>query len=424
MNSYNENKISLNRGNILLPVLIIGLITGSFFTGLAVGSDNQKAKSAEADGVASSLVNTKPESELSEEEAEKVDFSTFWKTWEALEENHIKKGEVPTEERVWSAIQGLTRAYDDPHTVFMPPKEKKEFETEISGQFEGVGMEIGIRDDILTVVAPLQGTPAEKAGIESGDRVIEIDGEPTKDMNVTEAVDFIRGEKGTEVILTVSREGEPEPLEIAITRGVIDIPTIETEKREDGIFVIRLFNFAGQSTKMFEKAMKEFRESDSDKLILDLRNNPGGYLHASVEVASYFLPAGDIVLKERFSGERETKVYRSKGHKGFNKNKEMVILVNQGSASASEIVTGALGDHGVATIVGSQTFGKGSVQEVVSITSDTSLKVTIAEWLTPKGYSFEGEGIEPDIEVEITREDVENELDPQMNKAVEFLLEE
>ncbi|MGM0482675.1 MAG: S41 family peptidase, partial [Patescibacteria group bacterium] len=419
MNSYNENKNYLNKGNLLLPVLIIGLITGSFFTGVAIGSEQQKANSAEADKASSSLLNMAPETELSKEEAEKIDFSTFWKTWKALEENHIKRGEVSTEDRVWSAIQGLTRAYDDPNTVFMPPKEKKEFESEISGQFEGVGMEIGIRDNVLTVVAPLQGTPAEKAGIESGDKIIEIDGEATKDLNVSEAVDLIRGEKGTEVVLSISREGEPELLEIPITRGVIDIPTIETEMREDGIFVIKLFNFAGKSTEMFEEAMKDFRESGADKLILDLRNNPGGYLHASVEVASYFLPAGEIVLKEQFSDERETKVYRSKGYEGFNGDKEMAILVNQGSASASEIVAGALGDHDVATIVGNQTFGKGSVQEVVSITSDTSLKVTIAEWLTPDGHSFEGEGIEPDVEVDMTREDVENELDPQMNEAAE-----
>lgn len=412
MENNNNSNSNLSNRFIFISVLMIVMITGSFFVGVAIGSEQRESEVIEV----TELDN------VEEEKPDTVDFSIFWKTWKALEENHIKGSEVSAQDRVWGAVKGLTYAYDDPHTIFMPPQESEDFETEISGQFEGVGMEIGVRDDILTVISPLKGTPAYSAGIQAGDKIIEIDGESTSQVNINQAVKLIRGEKGTEVVLTLVRDGEDEPLEISITRGVIDIPTIDTEMRDDGIFVIKLFNFAGKSITKYEKAMLEFEESGSDKLILDLRNNPGGYLQASIEVASYFLPAGEVVLKENFRDEREVKVYRSKGYSGVEKDTEVVVLVNQGSASASEIVAGALSDHGVATTVGYTTFGKGSVQEVMKLTSDTSLKVTIAEWLTPEGHSFEGVGIEPDVEIEVTTENFEEGIDPQLNKAVEILL--
>lgn len=401
------------KSRLILPALILTLVAGSFFVGVAVGSEQKEVDSI----TIGNLENRDPE-----EGIEKIDFQPFWKTWKTLEDNHIRGGEVDPQEMVWHAIEGLARSYGDPHTIFMPPKETDKFETEISGQFGGVGMEIGLRDEVLTVIAPLKGTPAEEAGIESGDKILEINDEDTRDMNVNTAVDLIRGEKGTDVVLTLYREGETEPFKLSITRGIIDIPTIDTELTDDNIFIIRLFNFAGQSMSMFKSAMLEFKDSGADRLVLDLRNNPGGYLQASVEVASYFLPAGEIVLKEKFSDRREARVYRSKGYNGLNGGKSIVVLVNQGSASASEIVAGALGDHKVATIIGMQTFGKGSVQDVITITPDTSLKVTIAEWLTPDGHSFEGVGIKPSIEVEVTREDIEAGIDPQMERAVEFLL--
>lgn len=417
MEKNNNSNFSNNRF-IFIFVLMVVMIMGSFFVGVAIGSEQSNVE-AEMEGLMEEITELDNQEE---EKPEAIDFSIFWQTWKALEENHIRGTEVSAQDRVWSAVKGLTYAYDDPHTVFMPPQESKDFETEISGQFEGVGMEIGERDDILTVVAPLKGTPAYKAGVQAGDKIIEIDGESTGDVSIDQAVKLIRGEKGTEVVLTLIREGEIEPLEISIIRGVIDIPTIETEMRDDGIFVIKLFNFAGQSITKYQEAMVEFERSGADKLILDLRNNPGGFLQASVEVASYFLPAGEVILKENFRDEREVKVYRSKGYSGVKKDTEMVVLINQGSASASEIVAGALSDHGVATTVGYTTFGKGSVQEVMKLTSDTSLKVTIAEWLTPEGHSFEKVGIEPDVLIEVTREDFEQGVDPQLDEAIRILL--
>ncbi len=395
---------------LAISVLVVIMIVGSFFGGVVVGQEQRPIdKVAELDN-------------KEEGKPQMVDFSVFWKTWNELEENHIRASEIPVEERVWHAVKGLTRAYGDPNTVFMPPQESEDFEAEISGRFEGVGMEIGERDGLVTVISPLQGTPAEEAGIEAGDKIIRIDGESATDMNVEQAVRLIRGEKGTEVVLTVSREGVDDPFEIPIVRGVIDIPTIDTELRDDGIFVIKLFNFTGQSVSKFQEAMVEFDQSGADKLILDLRNNPGGFLHASVEVASYFIPAGEVIVKERFRSNRQANVYRSKGYVDPDRDIDVIVMINQGSASASEIVAGALRDHGEATVVGYTTFGKGSVQEVIPITSDTSLKVTIAEWLTPEGESFEGEGIEPDVKIEVTREDIEAGVDPQLDRAVDILL--
>lgn len=406
-----ENDNSKPQNYTYLIIFTLILTISSFFVGIGVGGSQK-------DHLEEIIVLENQETE----KPEKVDFSPFWKAWKALEENHIKDFEVNTEEKVWEAIKGLTRAYKDPNTIFMPPVESKQFETEISGKFEGVGMEIGIREDVLTVISPLKGTPAEKAGILSGDRILRIDDESTARMDINEAVSKIRGQKNTNVVLNIYREDEDEPFDVSITRGIIDIPTIETEMRDDGIFVIKLFNFAGQSISKFETAMEQFHRSGSDKLILDLRNNPGGFLQASVEVSSYFLPQGEIILRENFTTDKSSNLYRSKGYTGSNKKIDMVVLINGGSASASEIVAGALGDHGVATTVGSQTFGKGTVQEVIRITSDTSMKITIAEWLTPDGHSFEGVGIKPDVEVERTREDVENEKDPQFDKATEILL--
>ena len=228
-------------------------------------------------------------------------------------------------------------------------------------------------------------------------------------------------------MFTVVREGESELLSIPVIRDIIQIPTISTSSedgaglRDDGVFVIQLYNFSALSQHLFREALREFIVSEADKLILDLRGNPGGFLEASVDMASWFLPLGKIVVEESFGEGIKPKVHRSSGYDIFNENLKMAIVVNRGSASASEILAGALKEHGVATLVGDRTFGKGSVQELVPITSDTSLKVTIARWLTPLGNSISEEGLKPDIEVERTLEDIENDIDPQIEKAAEFL---
>ncbi|MEX0909716.1 MAG: S41 family peptidase [Candidatus Paceibacterota bacterium] len=394
----------------LLPgVLLTVLIISSFFVGFFVGSDELES---------SSIPATDQEGAGAE-----ISFSPFWKTWQTLNEKHIDANEVDSEQRLWSSIEGLAASFNDPYTVFFPPKESKEFQEEISGNFEGVGMEVGIKEERITVVAPLKGTPAEEAGVEPGDLILGIDGVTTFGMTIDEAVDLIRGERGTTVTLTLLREGEEKTRDISIIREKIQIPTLETENRKDGVFIISLYNFSANVQNEFKQALSEFAISGSNKLIIDVRGNPGGYLDASVEIASYFLPSGKVIVREVGSGGEELDVFRSRGYDILTGNDiEVIVLINQGSASASEILAGALRENGVATLVGEATFGKGSVQEVVQITPETTLKVTIAEWLTPNGISISEGGLEPDILVEYEPNEEDPEYDNQLLRAVEILL--
>jgi len=358
---------------------------------------------------------------------ELVDFAPFWKAWAIINKDYVPTGTitelVSDETRVWGAIEGMVASLGDPYTVFLPPVESKYFAAEIKGSFGGVGMEVGQEGGVITVIAPLKGMPADKAGIKAGDRLIGINGEPTGNITIDEAVAKIRGKGGTAVSLTVVREGEEKPLDIKIVRDRIDIPTANTKivgDRQD-IFVIELYNFSATSANVFRNSLREFLLSGREKLIIDLRGNPGGFLDASVDIASWFLPQGKAIVIEDSGGRKEEKVYRSRGYDIFNEDFKFAILIDQGSASASEIVAGALRDHGKAVLVGNQTFGKGSVQELVKITPETSLKVTVARWFTPNGTSISDSGLTPDYKIDRTREDFEKGFDPQLNKAIEVL---
>jgi carboxyl-terminal processing protease len=356
--------------------------------------------------------------------SEPIDMEPFWKAWALLDQKYVATGKAATstaaQDKVWGAIKGMTAALNDPYTVFLPPADTEEFETNISGNFEGVGMEIGIKDGVLSVVSPLKGSPAEKAGIKALDKIITIDGKPAIDLSTDKAVKMIRGPKGTVVKITVLRNGDAKPLNFEITRAVIDIPTVKTEVKGD-VFVISLYNFYAQSQNQFRNALTEFVDSKKSKLVLDLRGNPGGYLDAAVNIASWFLPKGKIIVREDFGNNRDDYDYRSKGYDIFTDKLKMIVLVDGGSASASEILAGALQEHGVAKLVGTKTYGKGSVQELVKVTEDTSLKVTIAKWLTPNGKSISDGGLTPDYEIKITEADAKVEKDTQMEKALELL---
>jgi carboxyl-terminal processing protease len=354
--------------------------------------------------------------------ASEIDFSPFWKVWQAIDKKYPEASKINGENRVYGAISGLVSSLNDPYSVFFTPEEAKSFEEEIAGNFEGIGMEIVIKDDILTVVAPLKDTPAYRANIKPGDKILKIDDTSTIDLSAEEGVKLIRGPKGTEVTLTISREGWEKAREIKVTRDVINIPTIDTELRSDGIFVIELYSFSANSAKLFRNAIKDFANSGSDKLILDMRGNPGGYLDAAVDISSWFLESGKTVVVEDYANNKDPKIYRSKGYDVFTDKLKFIILIDGGSASASEIVAGALQDHKRATLVGSQSFGKGSVQEVIDITKDTLLKITVAKWLTPNGNSISEKGLTPDYEIDITEKDLKDKKDPQMDKAVELLL--
>ncbi|MBC7836549.1 S41 family peptidase [Acetobacteraceae bacterium] len=355
-----------------------------------------------------------------------VNIAQLWKAWNLLEKSYVSthaSSTIPSkEERLWGAIKGLTESYGDPYTVFMPPEDAKVFQEEISGAFEGVGMELGLKDDILTVIAPLKDSPAYKAGIQSGDKVLSINGTSTEGVHVDAAVKFIRGKKGTSVTLSILREGEEKAREVTIVRDVISIPVLTHELRSDGVYAIELYSFSANAPQLFRDALREFLKSGSSKLLLDLRGNPGGYLDASVDMASFFLPVGKTVVTEDFKGNRTNIVHRSAGYNVFaNKNLRMAILINQGSASASEILAGALQQNNVAKLVGTRSFGKGSVQELVDLGGGANLKVTIARWLTPNGISISDGGLTPDILATTTAELIKEGKDVQKDAALKYL---
>jgi carboxyl-terminal processing protease len=398
-------------------LFVLGLAVGA---GLMVGfSDRLNAAFAANELSLTALIGgTQPQD---------VDADQFWKAWRLLEENYIPttaSSTVPTEEeRIWGAINGLAESYNDPYTIFLPPEEAEVFIEDINGEFSGVGMELGLRDGQLVVVAPLKSSPAERAGMQSGDAVLAVDGQPTSGISVDEAVKIIRGPKGEPVTLTVAREGVENPFEVTIVRDTITIPAINNYLRDDGIYVVELYSFSANSAELFRQSLRSFIESGSHKLLLDVRGNPGGYLEASVQMASFFLPVGEPVVTEDFKGNHEEIVHRSVGYNVFkNYPLDMAILVNQGTASASEILAGALAQHDIATLVGSTTFGKGSVQELISLGGGAELKVTIARWLTPNGTSLSEGGLEPDIAVERTSEDAQAGRDPQLDAAVKWIL--
>ncbi|HEY0947974.1 MAG TPA: S41 family peptidase [Candidatus Paceibacterota bacterium] len=386
---------------------------------LAIGFAGGVAAGAEGKSVFSNLpilgdgLDATPDSE--------ADLTDFWKAWNALDQRFVEThatGTPPSiKEKLWGAIQGLAASYGDPYTVFMPPSEAKQFKDDISGNFEGVGMEVGVKDGVLTVISPLKGTPAERAGLRSGDAILTIDGTSTDGLSTDQAVKLIRGKKGTTVVFNILREGSVS--EISVVRDTIAVPTIETSE-ESGVFIISFYSFTANSAQLFSKAVAEFRASGSKSLIVDLRGNPGGYLEAAVSISSHFLPKGAVVVTEDFKGKQENVVHRSRGIGGLPEGTRVAILIDQGSASASEIMAGALQDGDAATLIGAKSFGKGSVQELVEINGG-ALKVTIARWLTPAGQSISDGGLTPDIEVKRTREDAEAGRDPQKARAIEFL---
>lgn len=410
----------LSLGAVLIVVIVI-----SYFTGFQSGR-----VSVPPESLVANIINKDMDKPAN------VDFSSFWATWNVINQKYAGTT-TADQDRVWGAIEGMTASLGDPYTVFFPPAESKIFASEIAGNFEGVGMEVGVKDNKLVVVSPIKDSPAEKVGVKAGDFILMINDKESLTMPTDKAVQMIRGKSGTKVKLTLIREGVKNPIEIIIIRTTIDLPTVKTTTkseigagdgsendtglRKDGIFVISLYSFSANSANLFRNALKEFIDSGSHKLILDLRGNPGGYLEAAVDMASWFLPSGKVVVREEFGKDKEERVYRSKGYNIFPVKLRMIILVDGGSASASEILAGALSENGVAKLVGTKTFGKGSVQELVNITSDTSLKVTIAKWLTPEGRSISEQGIVPDHVVEVTPEDVKNKKDRQMDKAVELL---
>jgi carboxyl-terminal processing protease len=340
--------------------------------------------------------------------------------------------EVPPKELIYSAIKGTLRGLD-PHSSFLDPDSYREMQVETSGSFGGLGIEITLKDDILTVVAPIDGTPAYRAGLHTGDRIVKIDGLSTKDMQLVDAVKRMRGKPGTKVTISIAREGWAEPKDFDIVREQIRVQSVRMVEMGEGIEYVKLRQFQEQSPQDLDAALDKLRKNGMKALILDLRNNPGGLLTAAVEVSEKFIDDGKLVVYTEGRVRNQNMRFSAHAKRGYSQM-PMVVLVNQGSASASEIVAGALQDWGRATIVGTQTFGKGSVQTIIPLSDGSGLRLTTAKYFTPKGRSIHGKGITPDIIVEVPKETAPKERplpsadprddlknDVQLQKALEVI---
>lgn len=356
-------------------------------------------------------------SNIEEENSEKIDFNLYWEVWDAIKTDYVDKIKIEDKDLFYGSLRGIAASAGDPYTIFMNPEESREFSDDLLGIFQGIGAEVGLRNDIATIIAPLDDTPAQKAGLMSGDKIYAVDDNPTIGLSVTEVVRKIRGTKGTGVKLTIIR-GSDKPFDVEIIRDEIVVKSVKTELRSDGIYVIRISNFNEDTESLFNKAVDEIVEKKPQGIILDLRNNPGGYLDTAISIASEWIESGPVVAEQLNDNKRNE--YPAKGLHRL-KDYKTIVLINGGSASASEILAGALRDYKKASLVGETTFGKGSVQALKPLSDGSILKVTISKWLTPAGDSINDKGIDPDTEVSLTIDDVNNNLDPQFDRALEII---
>ncbi|KKT02075.1 MAG: carboxyl-terminal protease, carboxyl-terminal processing protease [Candidatus Peregrinibacteria bacterium GW2011_GWF2_43_17] len=353
------------------------------------------------------------------EEITPVEMDLFWDVWEYLDGNFIDANMLNDQEMLYGAIDGMISALDDPYTDFMDPDETKEFQENMEGELEGIGAELTVEDGELVVVTPFKGSPAESEGILPGDTIYLIDGNVASEMTIMDAIMAIRGAKGTVVVLTILREGVEGPLIFEIERDTVKVDSVEWELmgENNDIAYISLSQFVDDTTDDFIKAVNEILLSDVKGIILDMRNNGGGYLDTSVDVLSEFIDGGQKAVTVKMRDEANNEIRYTSGDSKLS-GIPLVVLVNSGSASASEIVAGAIQDYQAGIIMGEQTYGKGSVQTVEALPDGSSLRVTIAKWYTPSDRSIDDTGITPDIEIV---DDYETEEDEALNEAVEYL---
>lgn len=346
-----------------------------------------------------------------------VEFGQFWKVWDLLEKKY--DGKVDYQKMLDGAISGMAGSLGDPYTSYLTAEEAKQLENDLSGTVSGIGAEVGIKNNRITVISPIEGSPAKKAGILPGDIIAFINSESTENMDINTAVGKIRGQKGTKVKLTILRGNKLK--EFTITRDTVSVKSVTHEIKNQNVGYLKISRFDDNTSSLVRDYLLEFKERGVKKLVIDLRDNPGGYLDSAVSVSSQFIKSGVIVSEKR---EDQTKKndYRASGDGVFtDPNIKIIVLTNQGSASAAEILAGAIKDHNRGTLVGEKTFGKGSVQQIETLAGGAALRVTIAHWYTPNGKNIGKEGIAPNVEVKLTESDYNNDRDPQLNKALDML---
>lgn len=402
--------INSKSGKLAVIFLTLAILGEVFWLGVGVGQNIPK------------VVTVRGVSNIEAPDEVKVDFSPFWEVWTLINSQYLRASEIKDQAKVYGAMRGLVQSLGDPNSEFFNPDDGKKFEEDIQGNFGGIGAEIGTKDERLIIVAPLKNTPAEKSGLKPKDIILKINATSTEGLDVQSAVKIIRGPVGTQVTLTVFREGWEKPRDFIIAREIIAIPTLDFEMKAGPIAYVSLHSFNANANVLFYQAILKALTNGSRGLVLDLRNNPGGFLQVSIDLAGWFLPRGSLVVKE-VSRNNEEKPFFANGT-GALKDLPVVILVNGGSASASEILAGAIRDYRPVKLVGEKTFGKGTVQQIESLRDGSSVKITTAHWVLPKGQTIDQKGLDPDFEVKMTDEDTENKKDPQLDKAIEVLNEE
>lgn len=398
----------------IVLIVIAAAFVGGFYVGkkqddiLVVNEKGEPVKSGEV-----KLDKSKVKSYL----GRNVDFDLYLQVWQMLQERYVDQP-VSATKLFYGSLQGLVAALDDPYSVFLTPQVSQEFNDQLNGRFEGIGAEIGIKNKTLTIIAPLSGSPAEKSGLRSHDKILAIDKEPSDGLSLDEAVSRIRGPKGTTVVLTIKRDEKADPFDVTVTRDTIQVKSVSWKLKDNNIAYIELTNFNQDTTGLFKQISREVVAANPRGIILDLRNNSGGFLQTAIDVSSLWIDR-KVVLNERSQVDGEKK-YLSEGQPLFA-SIPTVVLVNGGTASSSEIVAGALQDYGLVYLIGEKTFGKGSVQVLEDLSDGSSVKFTVAKWYTPHDRSIDKDGITPDEEIKLTPEDYSNDKDPQLERALEYL---
>lgn len=405
----------------VMLILAFVVVLASFTAGIWIQSTHTLLPSKLEAQSARPIENNKQNLTISPANSEnEPSMDVFWEAWNIVQQEFYS--DIPADkERVYGAIRGMVSTYGDDHTAFIDPSRASILNEDASGSFEGIGATVRT-DDLgrLVISEPYPGRPAATAGVQRNDVVTEVDGESLRGLSLYEAVALIRGPAGSTVVLTILREGETEALKIPVVRAKIDIEVVQSKLLDGGIGYVSLSEFSSGASDKMAKAINDLKDQGAVSLIVDLRGNPGGFLSEAISVSSLYLEKGTVVVREHRKDVADDEIFQAQG-RDIVGDMPIVVLINGGSASASEIVTGALKDSARATIIGEQSYGKGTVQLPHTLSDGSQLRVTIAEWLTPSGASINKEGIVPDIVVELTQEDFVDGKDPQLDRAVEFL---